>query len=48
VTIKRQIALFNNFTDLPCINYFNYNIAKYKKNLVNNTLKAVLPLFNKE
>ena len=40
--------LFNNFTDLLCINYFNYNIAKYSKNLVNNALKAVLLLLNKE
>src|SRR6266568_8907139 len=46
--IKYQIALFNNFIDLPRINYFNYNIAKYKKNSVNNALKAVLPLLNKE
>ena len=46
--IKRQIVLFNNFTDLLRINYFNYNIAKYGKNLVNNTLKAVLLLFNEE
>jgi len=40
--------LSNNFIDLPRINYFNYNIAKYRKNLVNNALKAVLPLLNKE
>ena len=29
--IKRQIVLSNNFTDLLYINYFNCNIAKYKK-----------------
>jgi len=40
--------LFNNFIDLPRINYFNCNITKYGKNLVNNALKAVLPLLNKE
>ena len=40
--------LSNNFIDLPCINYFNCDITKYKKNSVNNTLKAVLPLLNKE
>ena len=40
--------LFNNFTDLPHINYFNYNIVKYRKNSVNNALKAVLPLLDKE
>ena len=46
--IKHQIALSNNFTNLLCINYFNCNIAKYGKNLVNNVLKAILPLLNKE
>ena len=40
--------LSNNFIDLPRINYFNYNITKYRKNLVNNALKAILPLLNKE
>ena len=40
--------LSNNFTDLPHINYFNCNIAKYGKNSVDNALKAVLPLLNKE
>ena len=40
--------LFNNFIDLPHINYFNYNIAKYSKNLVNNAFKAILLLFNKK
>ena len=40
--------MFNNFTDLPHINYFDYNIAKYENNLVNNTLKAVLLLLDKE
>ena len=46
--IKYQIVLFNNFIDLPRINYFNYNITKYSKNLVDNALKAILPLLNKE
>ena len=40
--------LFNNFIGLPRINYFDCDIAKYKKNLVNNTLKTVLLLLNKE
>ena len=40
--------LSNNFIDLPRINYFNCDIAKYRKNLVDNALKAVLPLLNKE
>jgi len=40
--------LSNNFTDLLYINYFNYDITKYRKNLVNNALRAVLPLLNKE
>ena len=40
--------LSNNFMDLPCINYFNYNIAKYRKNSVNNALEAVLPLLNEK
>ena len=40
--------MFNNFTDLLRINYFDCNIAKYSKNLVNNTLKAILLLLNKE
>jgi len=41
-------VLSNNFIDLLRINYFDYNIAKYGKNSVNNALKAVLPLLNKE
>jgi hypothetical protein len=40
--------LSNNFIDLLRINYFNYNIVKYRKNSVNNALKAVLLLLNKE
>jgi len=40
--------LSNNFIDLPRINYFDCDIAKYRKNLVDNALRAVLLLLNKE
>ena len=40
--------LSNNFIDLLRINYFDCNIAKYGKNLVDNALKAVLLLLNEE
>ena len=46
--IECQIALSNNFTDLLRINYFDCDIIKYKKNLVDNAFKAVLLLFNNE
>ena len=46
--IKCQIILSNNFTDLLCINYFDCDIIKYRKNLVDNALEAVLLLLDKE
>jgi cellular nucleic acid-binding protein len=46
--IERRIALSNNFIDLPRINYFGCDIAKYGKDSVDNALEAVLPLLDEE